>query len=108
MSPIYNTALAIRIDLCCFFAAFLLMLAGTFYFSLSCCVQLQYPSPMEFARQVYSGNASEEKRPGSPDLFSLVERAEKVSYFFIRTISREIALLKVTSNETLTFLSVHL
>jgi hypothetical protein len=36
---------------------------------------------MEFARQVYSGNTSEEKRPGSPDLLSLVERAEKVSYY---------------------------
>ncbi len=57
------------------------MLAGTFNYSLSCGVQLQYPSPMEFARQVYSGNTSEEKRPGSPDLLSLVERAEKVSYY---------------------------
>ncbi len=57
------------------------MLAGTFYFSPSCGVQLQYPSPMEFARQVYSGNPSEEKRPGSPDLLALVERAEKVNYF---------------------------
>jgi len=47
-----------------------------------CCSQLQYPSPLEFARQVYSGTSTtgEERRPGSPDLLALVERAEKVRY----------------------------